>query len=79
MSKVLKVIGNILLVLFIVVAAAQLVPPLVGVTTVVATPQVESNMQVGSVAYGWRKNLNTAATRLPMYMKSWNWIPLPVK
>jgi len=59
MSKVLKVIGNILLVLFIVVAAAQLVPPLVGVTTVVATPQVESNMQVGSVAYGWRKNLNT--------------------
>ena len=59
MSKVLKVIGNILLVLFIVVAAAQLVPPLVGVTTVVATPQVTSNMQVGSVAYGWRKNLNT--------------------
>ncbi len=59
MAKVLKAIANILLVIFIVVAAAQLVPPLVGVTTVVATPDVTSNMQEGSVAYGWRKSLTT--------------------
>ena len=54
MSKVLKVVADILVILFIVAAAAIFVPPLFGVTTAVATPQVTTNMQQGTVAYGKR-------------------------
>ncbi len=54
MSKLIKVIADILLILFIVCAAAIFVPPLLGVTTAIATPEVTTNMAQGTVAYGKR-------------------------
>ena len=52
MSKVLKVFVNIILILFILVAAALFVPPLLGVSTVVSENGMETNIQTGSVVYG---------------------------
>lgn len=52
MSKVLKVFVNIILILFILVAAALFVPPLFGVSTVVSGSGMETNIQTGSVVYG---------------------------
>ena len=49
MSKVLKVFVNIILILFILVAAALFVPPLLGVSTVVSENGMETNIQTGSV------------------------------
>ena len=62
MSKVLKVIADILLILFILAAAAIFVPPLFGVTTAIATPEVTTNMSQGSVAYGKRVPLDQLAS-----------------
>ncbi len=53
MSKVLKFIVNLVVLLSIVVAAALLVPPLVGVDTVINdNSNIETNLPVGAVAYG---------------------------
>lgn len=52
MSKVLKIFVNIILILFILVAAALFVPPLLGVSTVVSENGMETNIQTGSVVYG---------------------------
>lgn len=52
MSKVLKVFVNLILILFILVAAALFVPPLAGITTVVSEPETVTNIQIGSVVYG---------------------------
>ena len=52
MAKVLKVFVNLILILFILTGLALLVPPLVGVTTLVAEEGMVTNMQTGSVAYG---------------------------
>ena len=53
MSKVLKFIVNLVVLLSIVVAAALLVPPLLGVDTVINdNSNIETNLPVGTVAYG---------------------------
>ena len=52
MSKVLKVFVNLILILFILVAAALFVPPLAGISTVVSEPEMATNIQTGSVVYG---------------------------
>lgn len=53
MSKVLKFIVNLVVLLSIVVAAALLVPPLLGVDTVINdNSNIETNLPVGAVAYG---------------------------
>ena len=53
MSKVLKYIVNLVVLLSIVVAAALLVPPLLGVDTVINdNSNIETNLPVGAVAYG---------------------------
>lgn len=53
MSKVLKFIVNLVVLLFIVVAVALLVPPLLGVDTVINdNSNIETNLPVGAVAYG---------------------------
>ena len=53
MSKVLKFIVNLVVLLSIVVGAALLVPPLFGVDTVINdNSNIETNLPVGAVAYG---------------------------
>ena len=53
MSKFLKVIVNLVVLFSIVVAAALLVPPFVGIDTVMNdNTNTETNIPVGSVAYG---------------------------
>lgn len=53
MSKVLKFIVNLVVLLSIVLAGALLVPPLVGVDTVINdNSNIETNLPVGTVAYG---------------------------
>ena len=53
MSKVLKFIVNLVVLLSIVVAVALLVPPLLGVETVINdNSNIETNLPVGAVAYG---------------------------
>lgn len=53
MSKVLKFIVNLVVLLSIVVGAALLVPPLLGVDTVINdNSNIETNLPVGVVAYG---------------------------
>ena len=53
MSKVLKFIVNLVVLLSIVVAVALLVPPLLGVDTVIKdNSNIETNLPVGAVAYG---------------------------
>lgn len=53
MSKVLKFIVNLVVLLSIAVAAALLVPPLLGVDTVINdNSNIETNLPVGAVAYG---------------------------
>lgn len=53
MSKVLKFIVNLVVLLSIVVAGALLVPPLMGVDTVINdNSNIETNLPVGAVAYG---------------------------
>ncbi len=53
MSKVLKFIVNLVVLLSIVVGAALLVPPLLGVDTVINdNSNIETNLPVGAVAYG---------------------------
>ena len=52
MSKVLKVFVNLILILFILVAAALFVPPLAGISTVVSGLDMVTNIQTGSVVYG---------------------------
>ena len=52
MSKFLKVIVNIIMVLAILVAAAILIPPLAGVnTTIIDSSSMDTNLPVGSVTY----------------------------
>lgn len=57
MAKVLRMIVNLILLLFILTGAALLVPPLVGVTTAVAEGDMVTNLQTGSVVYAWRTSL----------------------
>ena len=53
MSKVLKFIVNLVVLLSIVVAVGLLVPPLLGVDTVINdNSNIETNLPVGAVAYG---------------------------
>lgn len=58
MAKAFKIIMNIILVLFIAAVCAVFVPSLFGITTAVALPGSESNMQTGSIAYGVRNTLS---------------------
>lgn len=52
MSKFLKIIVNIFLVLAILIAAAILVPPLLGIkTTIVDSEAIETNLPMGSITY----------------------------
>ena len=53
MSKFLKIIVNLVVIAAIAVAAALLVPPFVGVDTVMNdNTETETNLPIGSVAYG---------------------------
>lgn len=53
MSKILKIIVNTVVLMAIVIAAALLVPPFTGLDTVMNdNTQTETNLPVGSVAYG---------------------------
>ena len=53
MSKFLKLIVDLVIICTILIAAALLVPPLVGVKTVMNdNSTAETNLPVGSVAYG---------------------------
>lgn len=61
MAKLFKVIMNILIIVFIASLVALFVPPLLGITTVVADSDSATNMQVGSVAYGTRVSLDELA------------------
>ncbi len=61
MAKLFKVIMNILIIVFIASLVALFVPPLLGITTVVADSDSATNMQVGSVAYGSRVSLDDLA------------------
>ncbi len=58
MTKVFKIIMNIVLILFIASFCALYIPPLLGITTAVANVGSETNMQAGSVAYGIREALS---------------------
>ena len=58
MAKVFKIIMNIILVIFIAALCAVFIPPILGITTAVAAPGTESNMQTGSIAYGVRESLD---------------------
>ncbi|HIV17643.1 MAG TPA: hypothetical protein IAB17_06595 [Candidatus Alectryocaccobium stercorigallinarum] len=58
MSKVFKVIMNIVLILLIISLCAVFIPPFLGITTAVASPGIESNIQTGSIVYGTRESLN---------------------
>ena len=52
MSKFLKFIVNLFLIVTILTAIAILVPPLAGVTTtIVDTPSMNTNLPLGSVTY----------------------------
>ncbi len=62
MSKLLKAIADILIVLLIAVTVATFIPPLFGITTVVASPEMTSNMAVGTLAYGKRTSLEELQT-----------------
>lgn len=59
MSKILKVFVNIVLILFILIAAALFVPPLLGVSTVVSESGMETNIRTGSVVYGVSKSVSS--------------------
>lgn len=61
MAKLFKVIMNILIIVFIASLVALFVPPLLGITTVVADSNSATNMQVGSVAYGTRVSIDELA------------------
>ncbi len=61
MAKLFKVIMNILIIVFIASLVALFVPPLLGITTVVAGSNSATNMQVGSVAYGTRVSIDELA------------------
>ena len=53
MSKILKIIVNLVVLFSIIVAAALLVPPFAGVDTVMNdNTGTETNLPIGSVAYG---------------------------
>ena len=55
MSRAFKILVNLIVIIFIVAAAALIIPPLVGVSTSVVDSEIDSNMDVGSVAYGVRR------------------------
>lgn len=62
MSKFLKWIVNIVLLLAIVVACGLLIPPLTGVNTVIIDDvEMSTNLDRGSVTYGTPKSLNELA------------------
>lgn len=53
MSKILKIFVNLVVLIAIIIAAALLVPPFVGVDTLMNdNTETETNLPVGSVAYG---------------------------
>lgn len=55
MSKFLKIIVNLVVLVSIAIAAALLVPPFIGIDTVMNdNTEMETNIPVGSVAYGQR-------------------------
>ena len=58
MSKILKIIVNLVVLFSIIVAAALLVPPFAGVDTVMNdNTGTETNLPIGSVAYGKSVNV----------------------
>lgn len=59
MAKFFKVIIDILIVLYIASFAALFVPPVIGITTIVSKPGIDSNLQTGTVAYGTKESLDT--------------------
>lgn len=62
MAKFLRVIFNLLLMVYIVAALALFVPPLVGVTTAVTLEGTTGNQELGSVNYAWRTPLKSLQT-----------------
>lgn len=59
MSKILKIFVNLVVLFAIVIAAALLVPPFAGVDTVMNdNTEIDTNLPIGSVAYGKTVNVN---------------------
>lgn len=55
MSKLIKIIASILIAVFVLASLALLVPPLLGITTVVSKPALDTNISMGTVVYATRK------------------------
>jgi hypothetical protein len=71
MSKFLKWVVNIVLIVSIVVTVGLLVPPLVGVTTVIVDDvDMVTNLNRGSVTYGISKELNELSVGDNIIMKN---------
>ena len=58
MTKFFKVIMNIILILFIAALCAVFIPTFLGISVNVASGNIETNMNVGSVAYGVKESLS---------------------
>ena len=62
MSKLLKIIASILIAVFVLSSLALLVPPLLGITTVVSKPALDTNISMGTVVYATRKPITNIYT-----------------
>ncbi len=59
LSRLFKIIIDIVIVLCVASVLALVIPPLVGITTVISKPDMDSNYSEGSVAYGTRVAIST--------------------
>ena len=59
LSRLFKIIIDIVIVLCVASVLALVIPPLVGITTVISKPAMDSNYSEGSVAYGTRVAIST--------------------
>lgn len=58
MAKFFKILMNIILILFIAALCAVFIPPFFGISVNAASPNVETNMSIGSAAYGVKESLS---------------------
>ena len=82
MSKILKIIVNLVVLFSIIIAAALLVPPFAGVDTVMNdNTGTDTNLPVGSVAYGKSVNVRKLEKKdtkvpAPTFMRFRIWMPV---
>ncbi len=58
MTKFFKILMNIILILFIAALCAVFIPPFFGISVNAASPNTETNMSIGTVAYGVKESLS---------------------